>query len=203
MVGMQKRYSPTVTALKKNLYDNILSYNYRFVTGPYPEGDSILDIFIHPLDLITYLFGDFKIASVQISKNDTYFIHLAHNGFIGSIELSTHYTWKNAKEKLIINTSSGIFNMENMDLLTFEKKAGKILSIPIEKIKKSNEVIQVLFNRNNFNPIFENNQLFTSGYFDEIKNFVNLCENIKAKNITTLNDLKLTYKLISNLKQIK
>lgn len=203
MVGMQKRYSPTINTLKKNLSDNIISYNYRFVTGPYPEGDSILDIFIHPLDLINYLFGDFTIASIQVSKNDSYFIHLVHNGFVGSIELSTHYTWKNAEEKLIVNTTSGVFNMKNMDLLTFEKKAGKIFSIPIEKIKKTNECIQVLFNRNNFNPIFENNQLFTSGYFDEIKNFVNLCENIKAKNVTTLKDLKLTYKLISNLKNKK
>jgi len=201
MVGMQKRYAPIIRTLKKNLSDNIISYNYRFITGPYPEGDSILDIFIHPLDLITHLFGDFTISSVQNSKNESYFIHLVHKGFIGNVELSTQYSWKNAEEKLIINTLSGVYKMKNMERLTYEKKVGKLFSIPIEKIIKGDENIQVLFNRNNFNPIQENNQLFTSGYFDEVKNFINLCENIKGKNITPLSDMKLTYKLIYNLKK--
>ncbi len=201
LVGMQKRYAPIILFLKKNLSNNIISYNYRFTTGAYPEGDSVLDLFIHPLDIIAHIFGKFTIASIQISKKDTYFIHLLHNGFIGSIELSTSYTWKNAEEKLIINTESGIYEMKNMEDLTFQNKSKTIFSIPLEKVIKMDNYTQVLFNRNNFNPIQENNQLVTSGYFNEIKNFINLCENKKGKNLTTLSEMKLTFDLIFSLKK--
>ncbi len=200
MIGMQKRYAPLIEILKKNTPNNIISYNYRFVTGAYPEGDKILDIFIHPLDLVLYLFGDYTVASIQVSKNDTYFIHLLHHGFIGSIELSTHYSWKNAEEKLIINTFSGIYKMKNMDLLTFEKKPKAIFSIPIEKLNKMDEYIQVLYNRNHFNPILENNQLFSAGYYNELKTFIELCENGDGKNKSQLSDMKITFNLMKKLK---
>ncbi len=201
LVGMQKRYSPVLNALMEVKKEQIISYNYRFVTGPYPEGDKILDVFIHPLDLIAYLFGDFKIGSIQSANKNTYFIHLVHNGFIGSIELSTDYSWKNAEEDLVLNTENGIYAMKNMDLLTFVKKSKTLFSIPIEKIKKTNTNIEVLFNRNNFNPIQENNQLFTTGTHDEIKNFIGLCENNKGKNKSALSTMTLTYQLIQQLKK--
>lgn len=200
LVGMQKRYAPIINIFKKAINNNaILSYNYRFVTGPYPEGDKVLDLFIHPIDLVFYLFGEYTIASIQVSKNDTYFIHLSHNGFIGSIELSTHYSWKNAEENLILNTTDGIYKMENMETLTFEKKSKTILSIPLEKIYKSDEYLQILYNKNSFNPILENNQLFSAGYYNEIKNFVELCENRKAKNSSPLESMRATFNLINKI----
>ena len=201
LAGMQKRYAPIVKELKKNAGNSILSYSYRYVTGPYPEGDIVLDLFIHPLDLIGHLFGEYKIASLQKSNDDTYFLHLEHNGFLGSIELSTHYNWKNAEENLSLNTSSGVYKMTNMDSLTFEKKSKTLFSIPIEKIKKTTETIEILYNRNSFNPVMESNQLVSSGYYDEIKTFIQLCETGKGNNITPLSAMQLTYKLIENLKK--
>ncbi len=201
LTGMQKRYSPVIQALKKNLSGTVSSYNYRFVTGPYPEGDSALDIYIHPLDLISYLFGKFTVASVQVSNKHTVFVHLNHGGFTGSIELSTNYGWKSAEENLIVNTEKGIYKMQNLEQLTFDKKTGTLFSIPIEKIKKTNEETRILFNRNNFNPIINNNQLFTSGYVDELKNFVSLCETGKGENLSTLTELITTYELIDTIKK--
>ena len=201
LVGMQKRYSPILKELMKINKGDIIAYNYRFVTGPYPEGDKILDVFIHPLDLLPYLFGDFKIISVKSINKNTYFIQLEHNGFIGSIELSTDYSWKNAEETLILNAENGVYSMKNMDLLTFVKKSKTLFSIPIEKIKKTNTAIEVLFNRNNFTPIQENNQLFTTGTFDEIKSFIGLCETGKGNNRSPLSSMRLTYQLIQSLKK--
>jgi len=201
MVGMQKRYAPVTNLLKNHLHNSVISYNYRFVTGTYPEGDSLLDIFIHPLDFVTYLFGDFEIASIQISQKNSFFIHLAHKSFVGTIELSTLYSWKNAEETLIINTDSGIYKMKNMEYLSFEKKSKTFFTIPVEKIKKIDQQIQILHSRNNFNPIMENNQIVTSGYFSELKTFINLCETGKGNNHSTLSDLKPTYNIIKKIKK--
>jgi len=198
MVGMQKRYSPAVCILKKKLNGKIISYNYRFLTGPYPEGNKMLDLFIHPLDMIVYLFGAFTIASIQKTKNSI-FIHLLHNDFVGNIELSTEYSWNNAEENLMVNTKDGIYKMKNLDTLFFEHKSGSFFSIPLEKILPVTEKTTVLLNRNKFNPVMENNQLFTAGYYTEIKNFINLSEKSKAQNLSPLNELLLTYDLLDKM----
>ncbi|MDI9358646.1 MAG: Gfo/Idh/MocA family oxidoreductase [Phycisphaerales bacterium] len=199
-VGLQKRYAPTTALLKKHL-THVITYNYRFVTGAYPEGDSILDIFIHPLDLITNLFGTFTIKSILPTYNKgTYLIHLKHADIVGTIELSTDYTWKNPAETLVVNTHKGIYRMKNSETLYFEKKTGNLLSIPIEKIINRHQSIEILFDRNSFNPIRDNNQLYTSGYVDEIQQFIQLCENRNGKNKSALSDLLLTYDLITHLK---
>jgi len=51
--------------------------------------------------------------------------------------------------------------------------------------------------RSNFIPIFENNQLYTSGYYTEIKNFVDLCELNDSDNYSNLDDLQYTYDLLT------
>lgn len=202
LVGLQKRYAPATAILKKKLQGDVISYNYRFVTGSHPEGDNLIDIFIHPLDFISYLFGDFTIASVQIASNNSYFIHLKHKDIVGSIELSTHYSWQDASENLIVNTRRGVYSMNNMDSLTFQAKAGTILSIPLEKIFMGNQPIEVLLNGNKFSPVQDNNQLFIFGYYSEVRNFIGLCEDGGGKNLSPLADLRLTYKLIDNIKKL-
>ncbi len=201
MVGLQKRHAPVIQLLKKKKLET-LSYNYKFITGAYPEGNPILDLFIHPIDLLVHLFGDYTIMSVNVSNKDTFFIHLKHDKFIGSIELSTQYSWEQAEEKLVINTKAGIYDLSNMEHLTFQKKPGTLFSIPLEKVTKSNPAIETLFSRNNFSPILENNQLFTSGYFNEIDVFSKKCTNNKIKNNSSLTDIISTYKLIDHLNSL-
>jgi len=207
LVGLQKRYSPCTAILKKKLEkSSIISYNYRYVTGNYPEGDEVLDLYIHPLDLISHLFGPFEIRSISNTNTDgkkngsSVFLHLQHDGFIGNIEVSTNYMWTLCEESMLINTKSGIYKMENHDSLTFQKKQGTVFSIPIEKLSPNPVEITHLFHRNNFNPILNNNQLFTMGFYTELLNFVNLCEGRKAVNLTTLQELKPTFSLIEKIK---
>ena len=58
MVGLQKRYAPAVQILQKHLRkEHLISYDLHYLTGNYPEGDAPLDLYIHPLDLVTHLFG--------------------------------------------------------------------------------------------------------------------------------------------------
>ena len=34
-----------------------MSNNLKYLTETYPEGDVMLDLFVHPLDYVTFLFG--------------------------------------------------------------------------------------------------------------------------------------------------
>ena len=208
LVGMQKRYSPCSNILKKRLQkEAIISYNYRYVTGNYPEGDEVVDLYMHPLDLISYLFGDYKIISLYNTNSEnkqngsSVFLHLLHNNFIGNIEISTNYMWNICEEQLQINTKTGLYTMENHDVLTYLKKQGTLLTIPLEKVFPKPKQLVYLFNRNNFNPVINNNQLYTSGYYQQLVTFIALCEGKKANALSTLHKLKPTFTLIEAIKK--
>ncbi len=206
LVGMQKRYAPINKPINKKV-SRIISYHYRYLTGLYPEGDSLLDLFIHPLDLISHLFGDYTIESQQAAfpasnKNSkSIFLHLKHDTIIGNIELSTNYSWASAEESLEINTEKGIFKSTNLENLTFENKSNQFLNVPLEKIKEFNQSSTTLFNQNSFMPTLKHNELYTKGYYIEVKTFIDLCEGQKADNLSSLSSLIKTYNTIQQIKK--
>jgi virulence factor len=205
LVGFQKQYAPGYTLLK-NKTSGQCSYNYRFVMGMYPEGDPILDLFSHPLSLIVFLFGSVRSSNISMSsssnENLTIFLQLTHNNdTLGSIELSTDYSWKNANEHLIINTKKGIYEIKNTDEVIFSPKEKSIFKIPKEKIFNTPNASITLKQRNNFNPILENNQLYSSGYFSEIESFVKICNTENSINNSSLSSCLGLYTLINAIKK--
>ncbi|MDH7461835.1 Gfo/Idh/MocA family oxidoreductase [Chitinophagaceae bacterium 26-R-25] len=200
LVGMQRRYSPYFNMLRKKL-NNVQSYNYRFLTGAYPEGDRLLDLFIHPLDIINFLFGNGNIHAVQQSSDkQTLLLQMVHNKVIGTIELSTAYSWSYASEEMTVNTTNGVFNLLNFNTLTYRKKPGAILGLPKEKIFSNVDACYTLLDRSSFLPIFSKNEIYASGYYDEIDSFVRLCEGQNSLNKSKLSDLLPTYRLIEEVK---
>lgn len=176
MVGMQKRYAPTTKILVKRLKkETLLSYNMKYLTGGYPEGNPLTDLFIHPLDYVCYLFGKAEISNCEYIRDKsgvTLFLTLRHEAVMGILELSTAYSWQNANETLTVNTERGIYELSQMETLTFMPKHGQVFGIPIEKAMRRSAITETLFSRNNFVPTTVNNQIYTQGYFDEIKLFV-------------------------------
>ena len=54
VVGLQRRFAPATQILQKRLrIGRGRHYHYRYLTGLYPEGDALLDLFIHPCLLYT------------------------------------------------------------------------------------------------------------------------------------------------------
>ncbi|PKP21201.1 MAG: gfo/Idh/MocA family oxidoreductase [Bacteroidetes bacterium HGW-Bacteroidetes-21] len=203
-VGLQKQYAPANIELKKQVKDKS-SYNYRWVTGAYPEGDPFLDLFIHPISLVSFLFGEAELKYHSYKKSRggiTIFLQFQHtNGTIGIIELSSEYSWSNAQEKMIVNTEKGIFEVTNTEDLTFTPKQGTLLGVPKEKIFGDKMTTQILKKRNNFNPVFQNNQLYSSGYYTEIENFVKHCEKKKYIHNSSLESCINTFKIIKTIKE--
>ncbi len=204
MVGMQKRYSPLIRALKKQLVKKeLINYTMSYHTGAYPEGNPFTDLFIHPVDLVQYLFGNAELKSVQqIDRNGTTTIQglLSHETAKGYIELSTAYSWTNPKETLYVNTQAGEYRLEQMERLCHYPRPKRIAGIPLEKLGLFTNTEQTLIERNNFNPLVGNNQLYTQGFLSEIKAFADMVE-FSGENISPLSSMATTYKLLSSLKQ--
>ena len=204
MVGLQKRYAPAVQILGKRLAkERLINYDLHYLTGAYPEGDAILDLFIHPLDLVTYLFGKPNILACQEIGKNSYILMLRHPHIVGTLELSTAYTWTSAKESLKVCTAKGIYRLSQMEELTFEPKPSTILSIPIEKVHKYNMAIEQLYARNNFTPILPNNQIYSQGYFSELQTFVDAVEGNHNHSVTELDSAKTVYETIAILQTYK
>jgi virulence factor len=205
LVGMQKRYSAVSEILSARLRsEQTLTYNYRFQVGAYPEGNPFFDIFIHPVDYMIYLFGDAEIVATEKSqpKNGkiTVLLILRHtNGAIGNVEISTDYTWTTPRETLSINTDKNFYEMKNHQFLSVSSKPKSVFSIPLEKILPAKSECEILFDGNSFLPVFNNNTLVTLGYFNEIQTFINICENKKANNKSTLTSLIKTYEILEIL----
>lgn len=204
MVGMQKRYSPLIWALKKQLVKKEpINYTMSYHTGAYPEGNPFTDLFIHPVDLVQYLFGNAELKSVQqIDRNGTTTIQglLSHETAKGYIELSTAYSWTNPKETLYVNTQAGGYRLEQMERLCHYPHPKRIAGMPLEKLGLFTNTEQTLIKRNNFNPLVGNNQLYTQGFLSEIKAFADMVE-FSGENISPLSSMATTYKLLSSLKQ--
>ncbi len=176
MIGMQKRYAPATKILTKRLKnETLLTYSMRYLTGSYPEGNPLIDLFIHPLDYVCYLFGKAEIRNceyIQGKNGVTLLLTLRHEAISGILELSTAYSWQNAIETLTVNTERGIYELSQMETLMFTPKLGQVFGIPLEKVMRRSSITETIFSRNNFVPTTVNNQIYTQGYFDEIKAFV-------------------------------
>jgi virulence factor len=202
LVGMQKRYSTCTTLLKQRLKkEKTISYNYRFLVGPYPEGDIFWDVFIHPVDYVLYLFGKAEVLSVTATKQDkgklSLLLHFKHKDqVIGNVEVSTNYFWSEASEELQVNTETGLYKMADHQILSYMPKPSTVLSIPLEKVFDFVPEKQYLFNSRTFLPVFQNNQLVSQGYFEEIHSFVEQCENKRPNNCSSLNSLLETYQVM-------
>lgn len=197
MAGLQKRYAPAIQILQKRLRrESLISYDLHYLTGNYPEGDALFELFIHPLDLVTHLFGKPEIISCQRVGSASFLLMLRHPHIAGTLELSTAYSWTAAEESLKICTSKGIYRLSQMDELTFEPTYSTILGIPSEKVSHWNKRVEYLYVRNNFTPIPSNNQIFSQGYFTEIQTFVNAVEGHKNLMLSSLEAIKDTYLLL-------
>ena len=200
MVGLQKRYAPAVQMLQERLHKaQLIHYDLHYLTGNYPEGDALIDLFIHPLDLVTFLFGKPEIIVCHQVGSASYILMLRHPHIVGTLELSTAYTWTSAEESLKVCTSKGIYRLSQMEELTFEPQPSSILGIPYEKVRSSNRVIERLYARNNFTPTLPNNQIHSQGYFNEIKAFVDSVECRRNKVITDLQSLRNVYETIAKI----
>ena len=203
MVGLQKRYAPIVQILRKHLVkERLVNYDFHYLSGAYPEGDALLDLFIHPIDLVTFLFGKPDILACQKVGKGSFILMLRHPHIVGTLELSTAYTWTAAEESLKVCTAKGIYRLSQMDELTFEQKPSPILGIPVEKLRACNKAVEYLYARNNLIPTLSNNQIYSQGYFCEIQAFISSIEHSHSCVLSDISSVKPTYETLLRISKI-
>ena len=202
MVGLQKRYAPAVQLLKKRLNkERLINYDLHYLTGAYPEGDALLDLYIHPLDLVCFLFGNPEILAYHQISKDSYILMLRHPHIVGTLELSTAYSWTDAEETLKVCTCSGSYRLSQMEELSFTPSSRTVSGIPMEKLRHHKRTVEYLYQNNSFSPILSANQVYSQGYFNELATFVEAVEHHDSHVISTLEIIKDTYRLMDNLKR--
>ena len=206
VVGLQRRFAPATQILQKRLKgEGKRHYHYRYLTGLYPEGDALLDLFIHPLDYVTFLFGKAKIKTAETMRSkdggQTLFLILQHQDITGILELSTDYSWQDAQELLSISTDKGEYILDRMEKLDFSPRHSTILGVPLEKLFPNNTAVVNLYGRNGFVPTIGNNQIVSQGFFSEIKTFADMVEKrYGAKQAWGLESVKPLYSLMTDIK---
>ena len=202
MVGLQKRYAPAVQLLKKRLNkERLINYDLHYITGAYPEGDALLDLYIHPLDLICYLFGQPEILACQHLSDGSYLLMLRHPQIVGTLELSTSYSWSAGEESLKVCTRSGLYRLTKMEELIFTPSPSTIANIPIEKLRPHDKSVDYLYQCNSFTPILANNPIYSQGYFNELAVFVDSVEHDNGYTASSLETIKDTYRLMDSLEK--
>ena len=200
MVGLQQRYAPAVQILKRRLKgERLLNYDLHYLTGAYPEGDALLDLYIHPIDLATWLFGKAEIVSYLEINKHSYILMLRHQHIVGTIELSTCHCWQNAQQSLTVHTRSGCYHLAQCEELSFVTKQAVIAGIPIEKLLPRRQSVEYLYRHDSFSPTIANNSIYTQGYYQEVSTFVNAVEGVKANVLTDLQSVEPTLKLIDGI----
>ena len=201
MVGLQKRYAPAVQLLKQRLRkERLVSYDLHYLTGAYPEGDALLDLYIHPLDLVCHLFGQPEIIAIRQVAKDSYILMFQHPHIVGTLELSTAYAWTTAEESLNVCTRSGVYLLSQMESLAFTPNPTTVLGIPTEKWHPRNKTVEYPYQRNNFTPTLTNNQIHSQGYFNEITTFIDAVEGLGNQISTSLKSVRDTYEIICEIK---
>jgi virulence factor len=201
MVGLQQRYAPAVQILKRRLKgEQHFNYDLHYLTGAYPEGDALLDLYIHPLDLATWLFGKAEIVSYLEINEHSYILMLRHQHIVGTIELSTCHSWRDARQSLTVHTRSGCYHLTRCDELSFAPKQIVITGIPTEKLLPRRQSVKYLHRQDNFSPILANNSILTQGFFQEVATFINAVEGKKARVLTDLQSVEPTLALIDNIR---
>ena len=177
----------------------LLNYDLHYLTGAYPEGNALLDLYIHPLDLATWLFGKAEIVSYLEIDEHSYILMLRHQDIVGTIELSTCHFWQDARQSLTVHTHSGCYHLAQCEELSFAPKQAVIAGVPIDKLLPRRQSVEYLYSHDNFSPILANNSIYTQGFFQEVSTFINAVEGKKANVLTDLQSVEPTLKLIDEI----
>jgi virulence factor len=202
VVGLQRRFS-TLHHLLKTRKLSRATYHYRYLTGPFPEGNPIYELFIHPIDYAIRLFGAASISAIQKAQSGpllTWYVHLQHaTGASGQVELSTAYSWSAISESLEINTEKEILTATYPFRLTGFEKPGRIAGIPLEKLAPGPTRQNIYLDNTGALPLATANSLVSQGFFGAIDHFVRAVEQGIQSPDSNLSSLRNTYEILDQL----
>lgn len=98
---------------------------------------------------------------------------------------------------------ASLCRLEGTEKLSFEPRPAVAAGIPLEKIGLGRSGTKVLFERNSFSPVLKENPVYTQGFFDEVRDFAQCTQGRRQKLLSSLENIRDTYKLIEDLRKIQ
>lgn len=199
-VGLQKRYAPAVQTLLRHMrHRRPEHYTLCYCTGAYPEGNELTDLFIHPLDLAVFLFGPARVAGVVRSGWGTRLVQLEHQGVVGSLELSTAYSWQHPQEELTVVCRQGLYRMLGTERLVYTPFPPSVAGIPTEKVLWRHPAELTLYRRELFSPVAEAGLWVSAGFRGEVEAFLDVVEGHSGRGLASLESVRGTYALMQQI----
>jgi virulence factor len=200
---VQRRHAPAVAVLRKRMRKP-QHYTLRYLAGAYPEGDVLTELFVHPLDMAVFLFGEVNaLQKMRIpgQGGETLLVQVEHaSGVKGQLELSTLHEWSRSEEVLTVNTANGLWTLENLSRLTWEPYGARPLGIPLEKVLSRPSVTETHFEASRFLPQMAHQPLVVHGFYDELRSFADAVEGRQATLHQALHEMRGVYGWIGKLK---
>jgi virulence factor len=197
MVALNKRFSPFRNVLKRKA-ENAISYTLKYLTGAYPEGDSVSELFIHPIDMVVDVFGAVKSQHIITARKNHILLGLQHQRTSGFLELSNAYSWNSFTDSISILTSNSTIEVSFPDKCVETELSSTFMSIPIEKIFK------LPTSSKNFSassaPVLHNNPVVLNGYYSEIHYFVKRASMAKPIENCSPKQLISTFKVLEEIR---
>jgi virulence factor len=202
MPGLQKRFG-AVNRLLKDKVRTATHYHYTYGMGPYPEGDPIYELFIHPIDNCIQLFGPAKVSlikNIHADRGSSFILVLEHANRTGAIELSTAYNWNHPADNLVIHTNKEILTARYPNFIQGEEKSGTLAGIPLEKIGNRPVLTRTYLNNDGTIPSMENSNLYIQGFYGAISHFIRAVEEGKADGASQIDTLYPVFEILDALK---
>jgi virulence factor len=202
-VNLQRRFS-AVTAILVKKVKQVISYNYRFCVGAYPEGNAVYDVFIHPVDHVIQLFGKASVKHITIQSTGSKtscFLVLDHKGVPGVLELSTNHSWEKPVDEMTITTSSSVITARYPNYVSAVVKPTSVLGIPVEKLLRQPVIEKTYLDGNHFIATPELNSSYLQGFLPSLRQFTLAVENNQRSPLCSLESLQNTYEILKKISE--
>jgi len=203
MIGFNKRFCPLNRQLKKSILD-AYSYQARYITGAYPEGDAVMELFCHPISNVLEFFGPVEQYTLLHHAGVNGGIHLQlllkHRQASGMLELSSCYSWSLFTDTLQCLTSRNVIEIDYPGNFRITPLGRQFAGVPFDKIFNNRRQL-IETNYTTTTPVAGNNPVVQYGYRDEIHYFVKQVRGGKMLHRAAPATFADTFRLLDELKQ--
>ncbi|SDG38226.1 Gfo/Idh/MocA family protein [Chitinophaga filiformis] len=203
MIAFNKRFSPLNRQLKKSIADTY-SYQARYITGAYPEGDAVMELFCHPVNNVIQFFGPVEQYTLLHHPGVNGGIHLQllmkHKQVTGMLELSSCYSWSLFTDTLLCLTPRKVIEITYPGSFRITPLGRQFAGIPFNKVFNSQRLLSET-NYTTATPVAGNNPVVQYGYRDEIHYFVTQVQQGKMLHRAAPATFRDTFRLLDELKQ--
>ncbi len=201
VVGLQKRQGTANRLLTKKI-KTATHYHCTYGMGPYPEGNPIYELFIHPVDKFQQHKGKEKIQWIKEhtpAMVKTFLLALEHPQTTGILELSTEYNWNQPADNLVIHTHKEILTVRYPNFVQGEEKGATLAGIPLEKVGDHPLLTRTYLNNDGTIPSLENSNLYIQGFYGAVSNFVRAVEENTIDKSAQVDSLHPVFEILDAL----